>query len=282
MGGGDGPAASGNALGEFLRARRAQLRPSDVDLPEGDRRRVPGLRREELAALAGISPDYYLRLEQGRAEHPSSQVLEALARALRLDDAAVEHLLRLGADTPPADPADAEHLAPGLARLLDELTLPAFIADRYLDCLASNALARALSPNFAPGRNLLRALFLDPSERALHLDWAEAAAGVVGGLRQVAGAAPDDPRFRALVYELCETSEDFLRLWSRADVGYRPSGGGRMRHPVVGDLNLLRYRFDIPDSAGQHLHVYQAEPGTDAATKLDRLERLTRSPRPRV
>ena len=139
-------------------------------IPGGSRGRVPGLRREELAALAGINADYYLRIEQGRVDSPSAQVLDALARALRLDQASTACLHALADTTSRAASVTPSGLAPRLADLVDQLTPPALIVDRYLDCLVSNALARALSPNFAPGRNLLRQMFLDPAERRLHED----------------------------------------------------------------------------------------------------------------
>lgn len=264
--------ASGKALGEYLKLRRNQVRPEDVGLVPGPRRRVQGLRREELAALAGISADYYLRIEQGRPVHPSPQILDALARALRMDDAATAHLHELArADDRPVQ-TDAEHVPDGVVTLIDQLTVPALVVGRLLDCLASNPLARALSPNFAPGRNLLRQLFLDPAERQLHVDWDDATAGVVGGLRQIAGGEAADPRLQAIVDELCTRSERFGTLWGRADVGYRPAGTSHMRHPQVGELHLQRNRLLIPDSGGLHLQIYHAIPGTDTAGKLAKLQ----------
>ena len=258
---------SGNALGEYLKLRRSRVRPEDVGLVPGPRRRVGGLRREELAALAGISADYYVRIEQGRTEHPSAQILDALARALRMDAAATSHLHELARDDRRIF-TGAEQVSAEIASLIDQLAVPAFVAGRCLDCLASNALARALSPNFTPGRNLLRQLFLDPAERELHADWDDATAGVVSGLRQVADGEMKDPRLDALVNELCASSPRFETLWKQADVGYRPAGTSHMRHPVVGELLLRRNRFSIPDSDGQHLQIYHSVPGTDSAAKL--------------
>ncbi|WP_431279919.1 helix-turn-helix domain-containing protein [Leifsonia poae] len=259
------------ALGAFLKARRGRLRPADVGLASSSRRRVPGLRREELAALAGISTDYYLRIEQGRVAHPSAQVLDALARVLRLDERSAVHLRQLAGLGEPIATDEADLVEPGLQELLDQLDVPAYIVSRYLDCLASNALARALSPNYAPGHNLLRQLFVDPAERALHLDWNDAAASVVGGLRQVAGAASSDPRLNGIVYDLSERSDEFRMLWSRAEVGYRPSGDSHMLHPLVGELHLQRRRFDLPESGGQHIHLYFVEPGSESAERLNAL-----------
>lgn len=261
----------GNSLGEYLKLRRNQVRPEDVGLLPGPRRRVQGLRREELAAVAGISADYYLRIEQGRHANPSPQILDALARALRMDRAATAHLHELARADDRGSHLPAEHVPDGVVTLLDQLAVPAMAVGRCLDCLASNPLARALSPNFAPGHNLLRALFLDPAERRLHIDWKEATAGVVGGLRQFAAGEAADPRLDAIVDELCAQSDEFSALWARADVGYRQAGSSHMRHPVVGELHLLRNRFVIPESGGSHLQIYHAEPGTDSADKLAQL-----------
>lgn len=258
------------ALGEFLKARRGQLQPSDVGLVGGGRRRVAGLRREELAAVAGISADYYLRIEQGRIGNPSAQVLDALARALRLDAVSTTHLHALATGADFATDVHPENLKPGTAELVDQLAVPALVVGRYLDCLASNTLARALSPNFSPGHNLLRQMLLDPAERRLHIDWDDAVAGLVGGLRQVAGVAAD-PQLRQLVDELTRRSEHFAQVWARADVGFRSAGESRLRHPDVGELRLRRQRFDIPDSGGQHMHVYYVTPGTDTAERMRRL-----------
>lgn len=262
---------SGNALGDFLKARRGQLQPEDVGLAGGPRRRVPGLRREELAGLAGISADYYLRIEQGRIISPSAQVLDSLARALRLDDASSEHLRTLAGLSSRGEEATAERIASGLDVLVDQLRVPALVLGRYQDCLLSNVQARALSPNFAPGRNILRQIFVDPAERALHLDWDDVTAGMVGGLRQVAGAAPNDRRLIEMVDELSRRSDRFRKLWARADVGFRPAGGSHLQHPEVGELRLYRQRFDIPDTGGQHLHVYYAPQGSESEAKLNRL-----------
>lgn len=260
---------SGNALGDFLKARRGHLQPSDVGLIGGSRRRVAGLRREELAALAGISADYYLRIEQGRITNPSTQVLDALARALRLDAPSTAHLHTLAGGA--TLPAVTETLGAGIADLVDQLAVPALVVGRYLDCLASNRMARVLSPNYVPGRNLLRQILVDPAERQLHVDWDDAVAGLVGGLRQVAGVAAGDAKLGALVDELARRSDHFAELWARADVGFRPAGSSHMRHPQVGELRLLRQRFDIPDSGGQHLHLYHAAPGSESADRLRRL-----------
>ncbi len=265
-----------NGLGDYLRARRDQVRPEDVGLIAGDRRRVPGLRREELAMLAGISTDYYLRLEQGRDQHPSAQVLDALAEALQLDAEATAHLHRLARPerrrrTRPR----IERVPAGITQLLGQLPLPAFVTGRYLDVLAANALATALSPHFAPGRNALRELFLDPGVRELHHDWDRATASVVGGLRARAGADPADPRMVALVGELSLCSDRFRTLWARAEVGYRSDGLNHLHHPQVGELLLRKEKLDIARTDGMQLVIYHAEPGSESAQALALLGSLT-------
>jgi transcriptional regulator with XRE-family HTH domain len=262
----------GNALGEFLRARRDLVRPEDVGLVGGGRRRAPGLRREELAMLAGISAEYYLRIERGRARHPSPQILEALARALQLDAKATRHLHALAA---PAAPQDGVTPKLSLSGIIDQFLAPAFAANRYLDVLAANSLARALSPEFAPGQNFLRWRLLDPAARRLYADWDEATASVVSGLREHSGMyADDDSRMTGFVAEMCSASARFTELWTHASVGYG-DGVLHMRHPLVGDLHLTRNRLDAPRRGGDHVIVYYAEPGTASAAALEELRALT-------
>jgi transcriptional regulator with XRE-family HTH domain len=267
--------AKANALGDFLRARRKQVRPEDAGLIAGARRRVAGLRREELAMLAGISSDYYLRLEQGRDLHPSAQVVDSLARALQLDVKATEHLYRLSiASVPRRDAVGTDAAADGVAELIDQFPMPTIVASRCQDVLAANPPARALSPGFAPGQNFLRWRLLDPAARELYVDWDEATDVAVSGLREAAGSDPDDPRLRLLVDELSAASDRFRALWARADVGYRV-GVIHMRHPKVGDLYLHRNRFNIPHSGGQHMLTYRAEPGSKSAGAVEELRTLS-------
>jgi transcriptional regulator with XRE-family HTH domain len=209
-------AQKANALGDYLRARREQVRPEDVGLAAGSRRRVRGLRREELATLAGISAAYYLRLEQGRDARPSTPVVEALARALRLDAMATEHLhqLAIAGDgrTPRGGPETAADM---LDEVIAQFAMPALIATRYQDVLAANACARALSPGFAPGENYLRWRLLEPAAREFFVDWDEATDVAVSGLRETAGGDVDDPRLSALIDELSAASPRFRELWAR-------------------------------------------------------------------
>jgi transcriptional regulator with XRE-family HTH domain len=268
-------AAKGNALGDYLRARRGQVRPEDVGLIAGARRRVRGLRREELATLAGISSEYYLRLEQGRDKNPSAQILDAIARALQLDIKGTEYLHQLA--SPPGtrrEQLDLETAADGTDELINQFSMPAIVVSRCLDVLAANPLARALSPGFTPGGNFLRWRLFEPAARDFFVDWDEATDVVVSGLREAAGSDPDDPRLHALVDELSSANARFKELWARADVGYR-TGVIHIRHPEVGDLYLHRNRFNIPHSGGQHLLTYRAEPGSDSAAALEVLRSLS-------
>ena len=263
--------AQGNALGDYLRARRAQVRPEDVGLVAGARRRVRGLRREELAILAGISAEYYLRLEQGRDKNPSQQILDALARTLQLDIKGTEYLYQLAGSSRGRQP-DLETAADGLDALIDQFQMPAIIANRYQDVLAANAIACALSPGFVPGQNFLRWRLVEPAAREFFVDWDDATDIVVSGLREVAGGASNDHRMRTLVAELSSVSSRFRELWARAEVGYRP-GLTHVRHPVVGELYLHRYRLSIPHSGGQHVIIFSAEPDSPTAEALEKLRR---------
>jgi transcriptional regulator with XRE-family HTH domain len=265
-----------NALGEYLRARRELIDPAEVGLPVVGVRRTPGLRREEVATLAGISADYYLRLEQGRDRNPSPQVLEALARVLRLDQAATGHLLSLSAARPATPRRPRREVVPaGIRQLLDVINLPAFVESRMFDVLAANRLATAVSPNIRPGVNRLRAIFLDPDEQELCWDWEQAARGLVAGFRASVGSDVDDPRIVQLIGELSLGSEPFRRLWARHDVAPLAGGSMRLRHPKVGMLELRREKLPLADSGGQILAIYHAEPGSASARSLEELGSLT-------
>jgi len=221
--------------------------------------------------LAGISSEYYLRLEQGRDKNPSAQILDALARALQLDIKATEYLHQLASPTGSRrDHASVEAAADGSDELIEQFAMPAIVASRCQDVLAANSIARALSPGFAPGQNFLRWRLLDPAARDLYVDWDEATDVAVSGLREAAGSDPQDPHLRSMIDELSAASERFRELWARADVGYRV-GVIHMRHPKVGDLYLHRNRFNIPHSGGQHLLIYRAEPASKSAAALDAL-----------
>ena len=260
-----------NRLGEFLRARRSLVTPDDVGLPDLGRRRVAGLRREELALLAGVSVDYYVRLEQGRDTHPSEQVLDALARALCLDDDAVAHLHDLARPAPRRRrPRERpERVRPGVLRLLESWSaIPAFVLGRRMDVLAFNALAGMLHDGFATERNMVRLVFLDPAARDTFPDFDAVAQETVATLRAVAGADLDDPRLAELVGELSLKSDEFRRLWARHEVREKASGVKRMLHPMVGELVLGYETLRVNDAPEQLVVGYHAEPGSASERAL--------------
>lgn len=268
--------AGDNELGAFLRARRELVRPEDVGVPVRGLRRVPGLRREEVAMLAGISAEYYLRLEQGRDRNPSVQVLEALAGVLRLDTESVAYLLELARPRPRRTrPRRAARVPAGTLMLMDALPVPVFVVNRYRDVLAANPLAAALSPLMRPGTNRLIALFTDPEAALYHPDWEQNTAGIVAQLRAEVGTDTDDERFQALVGELSLKSERFRQLWARHDVRRGGSDTGLIHHPQVGDLELRREKYAILGTDGLQMVVYHAQPGSKSAEGLALLGALT-------
>ncbi|MEU6236206.1 helix-turn-helix transcriptional regulator [Kitasatospora sp. NPDC047058] len=256
-------------LGEFLKARRALLRPEQAGLPGHGLRRVPGLRREEVALLAGVSTDYYLRLEQGRERNPSQQIVDALARALRLDDEALAHLRRLARPVARRRPAGTGRVGPQLLRLMNGWSgTPALVVSGALDVLALNPLAAALYSAFAQPRNLVRMTFLDPAADAFHRDRSRAARAAVAALREAAGRDRDDPRIIELVGELSLKSRAFAELWARHEVRGKTGEAKLFHHPQVGDLDLHYEAFAVRSAPGQQLVVYQAEPGSPSADAL--------------
>jgi transcriptional regulator with XRE-family HTH domain len=269
-----------NNLGAYLRARRELQRPEDVGLRDdgaGRMRRVRGLRREEVAMLAGISVDYYVRLEQGRDLHPSEQVLESIGCALMLDDDAKAYLLALGHPKPVRSrPRRPERVSVSIQRLIDGWsTTAAFVQGRYLDNLAANTLAVGLSPFHAPGINALRATFLQPEAREFYRNWDEVSANVVPYVRSIAGADIDDPRLTQLVGELSMHSERFRTLWARHDVKYKTSGTTLLMHPQVGALELHYEKLALPGTNGQMLVTYHATPGGESFERLSLLASLS-------
>ncbi|MFG2461206.1 helix-turn-helix transcriptional regulator [Streptomyces sp. NPDC048523] len=271
-------------LGDFLRSRRARIRPEEVGLPSHGRRRVPGLRREEVAQLAGVSVDYYIRLEQGRGPGGpsgtksggvSDAVLDAIARVLRLDE--TEHAYLRAVARPTRKKAGprreaAPGVRPGVQLLLDSMDrTPAFVLGPRMDVLAWNALADALSgySRMAPARrNIVRQLFLEPEGRDLYPDFAAVASQSVAHLRLNAGAHPDDPALRDLVGELSLKSEDFRRLWADHQVKACMYGVKRVRHPVAGLLTLPYESLVLPETPDRTLVAYTPEPGSETAERL--------------
>jgi transcriptional regulator with XRE-family HTH domain len=267
-----------NLLGNYLRARRALVTPAQAGLPAGGNRRVPGLRREELAMLAGISADYYLRLERGRDKNPSAQVLESLARVLHLDELETEYLLGLAAARPrPQRRPKPERVPARLHQLLASVQVPAFAEGRAFDVLASNRLAVALSPRLQPGYNRLRSLLLDPEEQAFQQDWTRSTEGFIAAFRKSIGDDIDNPRFVELVGELALSSERFRTLWARHDVRSLEGGTTTVNHPVVGELHLHRDKLPVDDVL---LVLYYADQGSESDEKLRLLASLTQTAEP--
>jgi transcriptional regulator with XRE-family HTH domain len=271
-----------NLLGSYLRARRALVTPEQAGLPAGANRRVPGLRREELAMLAGISADYYLRLERGRDKNPSPQVLESLARVLRLDELEQEYLLGLAVSRPRRQRRQKPERVPArLHQLLASVQVPAFVEGRAFDVLASNRLAVALSSRLQPGYNRLRSLLLDPEEQAFQQDWTRSTEGLIAAFRKSIGDDIDTPRFVELVGELALSSERFRALWARHDVRSLEGGTTTVNHPVVGELHLHRDKLPVDDLL---LVLYYADQGSESDEKLRLLASLaqaTPTPTPR-
>ncbi len=259
-----------NLLGDYLRARRAQVSPAVAGLPTLGTRRVPGLRREEVAIVAGVSVDYYVRLEQGRERHPSGQVLDALADALRLDTDARQHLFRVAGLGPSLSRGAApERVDPELLRLMDMWPdNPAIVLGRAYDVLAANRLASALFEGFAQGPNLLAKVFLDPGARTFYPDWEHVAAYTVAGFRVLHGTWTGDPRIAEVLASVRAGSPEFEELWARHDARGKRLESKRFRHPDVGELTLRMNAFDVKSAPGQELIVYHAEPGTRAVEAL--------------
>ncbi|MEJ8635463.1 helix-turn-helix transcriptional regulator [Streptomyces sp. NPDC006475] len=268
-------------LGDFLRSRRARIQPEELGLTPYGRRRVPGLRREEVAQLAGVSVDYYIRLEQGRGPMVSDAVLDSIARVLRLDATEQAHLKDVARPKKRSTPTPSQRVRPGLRLLLDTLsTAPAFVFGRRMDVLAWNALGDAMIgyADMSPReRNVPRQVFLDPAARDVYTDWEAVAAEVVGYLRLDAGRHPDDEELSALVGELSVKSEHFRRLWADHQVKEKTHGVKLVSHPVVGELTLPYETLTLPGDPDQLLVVYTPEPGSPTAERLSVLASWTAS-----
>ena len=268
-----------NELGDFLRARRARLRPGDVGLPPGPgTRRTSGLRREEIAALAGLSIDYYIRLEQGKESNPGGPILDGLARALRLNEEEHAHLYALAnhaaGRTARGSSRVSRVVRPGVRQLLETVRpCPAYVLTRTSDLLAANPEALTLFVGLSDWpterRNTIRYTFFHPAARELFADWDHSAETTAAHLRSLAADTPDDPDISALIAELLGGSPEFARLWQRHDVRLRRGEAKPFRHPRVGEFTLTNEVLYLSD--GQRMSVYQAEPGSrdhDALTLL--------------
>ncbi|MFI9215074.1 helix-turn-helix transcriptional regulator [Streptomyces werraensis] len=278
-------------LGAFLKARRARLSPDDVGLPLfGDRRRVPGLRREEVALLAGVSAGYYTRLEQGRQANASPEVLDALARALHLSPAERDHLYDLSSTTGhrPATSGGDETVSADLRTLLTTMAahVPALVVGRRNDVLAWNrpghALLAAHLDFAAPGDpatrpNLSRLVFLDDPTRVLYRDWRAKARAVVGNLRVLTARNPGDTRLAALIAELAARSQEFRGMWDAHTVAPCGRDVHTLAHPAAGELTVVQQTFDVPKEPHQSLVTFTAEPGSPSAAALEALQSHGRS-----
>jgi transcriptional regulator with XRE-family HTH domain len=271
--------ARAEQLGEFVRTRRARVSPELVGLDVGVRRRVPGLRREELAQLANVSIDYVVRLEQGRIGRPSTDILEALARGLLLDEAERRHLFSLAAAREPTPGGgDGTEVRPGLALLVCTLDpAPAVLLSRRLDLLVWNPTGEALLGPFGGELNYARLVFGDPATRALHADWEDAARQTVALLRFAAARYPTDAALAELIAELRARSDVAEHSWGTHEVAQKRHGLKRYIHPTVGELTLHYEALVLPDDGDQLLTVYAAEPQTVDAERLVQLSELARA-----
>jgi transcriptional regulator with XRE-family HTH domain len=275
-----------HSLGEFLRSRRERLTPEATGVVSYGARRVPGLRREELAQLAGVSVTYYTRLEQGHSVNASRSVIDALARALQLDEDERRHLHALAQPAVGGRPRRArpETAGAGVVGLLTAMSeVPAVVLSRRTDVLAWNPLGHRLlashyhadAPHHAGSPpNLTRMLFLDVHTRELYRDWPQEAARAIASLRLIAGRYPEDRALEELVGELTVKSSEFAGLWARHPVRSCVAGTKRLRHPEIGDLDLEFQALELPDGSGQRVLAYTAADGTPGAAALEMLRRV--------
>ncbi|TDC76643.1 helix-turn-helix transcriptional regulator [Streptomyces hainanensis] len=267
-------------LREFLRTRRARLVPGEVGVPLVGRRRTPGLRREEVALLADVSVSWYTWLEQGRDINVSADVLDAIARALRLDEAERAYLYVLTGLNPPAPTgAGQAAAAPELLRLVDAWApRPALLLDRYWNIAATNNAARAVFGYDDTDGNCLISYFTNPRYRSMHTHWTAAAPGVVAAFRAAAARHPDDAEFFRIVDELRETSGEFEELWARHDVATVTQTVKAVRHPDVGELIFDTTLLSLADRPGHHLELQNPRPGSGTESRLGRLPGLRHAP----
>jgi len=275
-----------NDIAEFLTSRRGRVTPEQAGLPTWGPRRVKGLRREEVASLAGVSAEYYKRLERGNASGVSDGVLEALARALQLDDAERSHLFDLARAANPVAPRRrrpaVQRVRPVVLRILESITAPAIVRNSRVDYLAANQLGRALYAPLFDSReqppNSARFTFLDPAAKEFYVDWERTAKDLVAHLRSEAGRNPYDRGLSDLVGELSTRSEEFRTWWAAHNVRYHQTGTKRLRHPVVGELELQYEVMDVSADDGLTISIYSTEPGSCSQEALDLLASWTATP----
>jgi transcriptional regulator with XRE-family HTH domain len=250
-------------LRDFLRNRRARLTPEDFGMASVGKRRTPGLRREEVAVLAGVGVSWYTWLEQGRDITVSAEVLDSISRVLRLTDAERRHLFLLAGLNPPSAPASGGAVTPELRRLLDAWPSPALLRDRYWHLLAVNDAARTVFGFGDDDRNCLVSFFTNPRYRDMHVEWATAAPAAVAAFRADAAHAPDDPEFDLVVAELSAVSPEFAELWAQHDVGVPAQTVKAVRHPEAGELFFDMTTLAVVDHPDWYLELYVvvADPG---------------------
>jgi transcriptional regulator with XRE-family HTH domain len=273
-------------IAEFLTSRRANVTPEQAGLPSYGRRRVPGLRREEVASLAGVSVEYYKRLERGNLSGVSDLVLEALARALQLDDAERAHLFDLARAAGPLTPRRRrpvqQRVRPVVQRIIEQLSTPAIVRNSRGDYVGANQLGRALYAPLFESReqppNSARFTFLDPAAADFYVDWEQVASDMVAHLRSDAGRNPYDRGLSDLVGELSTRNEEFRKRWAAHNVRFHRTGTKRLHHPLVGDLELSYESMELSDHSGLTLNVYTAEAGSASQQALDLLASWTATP----
>jgi transcriptional regulator with XRE-family HTH domain len=275
-----------NEIAQFLTSRRGRITPEQAGLPTYGKRRVPGLRREEVASLAGVSIDYYKRLERGNLSGVSDMVLEALARALQLDDAERAHLFDLARGASPAAPRrrrpQRPRIRPSVQRILDQLGTPAIVRSARSDYVGANELGRALYAPIFESReqppNSARFMFLDPAAPDFYTDWEQTASELVAHLRSEAGRDPYERDLSDLVGELATRSDEFRTRWAAHNVRFHRTGTKRLHHPIVGDLELSYESMELSADSGLTLNVYTAEAGSASQQALDLLASWTATP----
>ncbi|MFC4560511.1 helix-turn-helix transcriptional regulator [Nocardiopsis mangrovi] len=265
----------GSEMREFLRSRRARVTPEDVGMPDSGGRRTPGLRREEVAVLAGVGVSWYTWLEQGRDINVSAGVLDAVARVLRLDPAEREHLYLLAGLNPPQSPPSGRHVPDELRRLIEGwLPRPAYVIDRHWNTVASNRAAHLVFRCHENDHNCLVSFFTNARYRAAHKEWEHAAREIVGQFRADAARYPDDPEFGRLASDMCAASPDFAAIWAELPVGGATHGTKAVELPGLGALTFEYTSLPLPELPGHRVLLHTPVPGTGTEERMAGLPAL--------